>query len=117
MEDWGYNELIDAVYETYAEYLERGMGPKEAYVRAGAEFDNLGMVENIIADAVIGKIIIGLGEGLEGTISGIGKRLETFEILSARDELSVAELEDLQRRIQIVLDGFKTVTVDYSNRV
>ena len=34
MDNWEYIELIDAIYEAYSDYLEREMGPKEAYVRA-----------------------------------------------------------------------------------
>ena len=50
MKDWDYNELFDAIQETYEELLDEDRGHRYAIVKLADEFDNLGKIEDVIVD-------------------------------------------------------------------
>jgi Flp pilus assembly CpaF family ATPase len=75
MKDWEYNEIFDAIQETYEELLDEGRGYRYAIAKLADEFDNLGKVEDFIADTAIGEIAITHEQVFVGCIRGITERL------------------------------------------
>ena len=78
MKNWKYNELFDAIQETYEELLDEDKGYRYAIAKLAEEFDNLGKIEDIIVDTTIGEIVIGHDKVFIGRIEGITKRLSMF---------------------------------------
>ncbi|PFU01750.1 Imm3 family immunity protein [Bacillus thuringiensis] len=114
MKDWEYNELFDAIQETYEELLDEDRGYRYAIAKLADEFDNLGKIEDVIVDTAIGEIAIGHEKVFVGRIEGITKRLSMFSPQEAGDELTLEEIKDLSRRINKVIEGLKNVEVDYN---
>lgn len=115
MKDWEYNELFDAIQETYEELLDENRGYRYAIAKLADEFDNLGKIEDLIVDTAIGEIAIGHDKVFVGRIEGITKRLSMFNPQEVGDELTLEELNDLSRRINKVIDGLKNVEVEYNH--
>ncbi|HZH62703.1 MAG TPA: Imm3 family immunity protein [Metabacillus sp.] len=114
MKDWEYNELFEAIQETYEELLDEDRGYRYAIAKLADEFDNLGKIEDIIVDTAIGEILIRHGKGFVGRIEGITKRLSKFNQKEAQDDLEIEEINDLSSRINKVIEGLKNVEVDYN---
>lgn len=114
MKGWDYNELFDAIQETYKELLDEDRGYRYAIAKLADEFDNLGKIEDVIVDTAIGEIAIGHDQVFVGRIEGITKRLSMFNPQEAEDELTLEEIKDLSRRINKVIEGLKNVAVDYN---
>ncbi|ABK85283.1 TPA: hypothetical protein QCR36_001285 [Bacillus cereus] len=114
MKDWEYNELFEAIQETYKELLDEARGYKYAIAKLSDEFDNLGKIEDVIVDTAIGEIAIGHDKVFIGLIEGITRRLSKFNPQEAGDELTLEEIKDLSRRINKVIEGLKNVEVDYN---
>jgi hypothetical protein len=114
MKDWAYNELFEAIQESYEELLEDGRGYRYAVAKLADEFDNFGKIEDVIVDTAIGEFIVGHDKVFVGHIEGIIKRLSMFNPLDAEAELSQEEIKDLRRRIKSVIEGLKNVEVDYN---
>ncbi|AGN37669.1 Imm3 family immunity protein [Bacillus paralicheniformis] len=114
MKDWEYNELFDAIQETYEELLDEDRGHRYAIAKLADEFDNLGTIEDVIVDTAIGEILIGQDKVFVGRINGITNRLSRFNPQEAEGELALEEIKDLSRRINKVIEGLKNVEVDYN---
>ncbi|MGE6718479.1 Imm3 family immunity protein [Peribacillus frigoritolerans] len=114
MKDWEYNELFDAIQETYEELLDEDRGYRFAITKLADEFDNLGKIEDVIVDTAIGEIAIGHEKVFVGRIEGITKRLSMFNPQEAEDELTLDEIKDLSRRINKVIEGLRNAEVDYN---
>ncbi|PEQ00225.1 hypothetical protein CN582_02345 [Bacillus wiedmannii] len=114
MKEWEYNELFDAIQETYEELLDEDRGYRYAIAKLADEFDNLGKIEDVIVDTAIGEIAIGHEKVFVGRIEGITKRLSMFNPQEAGDELTLEEIKDISRRINKVIEGLKNVEVDYN---
>ena len=114
MKDWEYNELFEAIQETYEELLEEDRGYRYAIAKLADEFDNLGKIEDIIVDTAIGEILIDHDNVFAGRIEGITNRLSIFNPKEAEGELSLDEVKDLSSRINKVIEGLKNVEVDYN---
>jgi len=115
MKHWEYNELFDAIQETYEELLDENRGYRYAIAKLADEFDNLGTIEDFVVDTAIGEIAIGHEKVYIGRIAGITKRLSMFNPEEAADELTLEEINDLSIRINKVIEGLKNVEVDYSS--
>ncbi|MGG0386269.1 Imm3 family immunity protein [Priestia filamentosa] len=116
MENWEYDELFHTIKEFYEEFIEENRGYRYAAARLANEFDNLGKVEDVIADTAIGEIVMTHEKVFVGTVEGITKRLSSFPLEEAIGELSLGEVKDLSQRIERVLKGLREVTVDYNPR-
>ncbi|MEV5115325.1 Imm3 family immunity protein [Peribacillus frigoritolerans] len=114
MKGWEYNELFDAIQETYEELLDEDRGYRYAITKLADEFDNLGKIEDVIVDTAIGEITIGHEKVFVGRIEGITKRLSMFNPQEAEDELTLDEIKDLSRRINKVIEGLRNAEVDYN---
>ena len=114
MKDWEYNELFDAIQETYEELLDKDKEYRYAIAKLADEFDNLGKIEDIIVDTTIGEIAIGHDKVFIGRIEGITKRLSMFTPHEAKGELTQEEISDLSKRIHKVIDDLKNAEVDYN---
>ncbi|WP_427125034.1 Imm3 family immunity protein (plasmid) [Priestia megaterium] len=114
MKNWKYNELFDAIQETYEELLDEDKGYRYAIAKLAEEFDNLGKIEDIIVDTAIGEIAIGHDKVFVGRIEGITKRLSMFTPQEAKGELTQEEISDLSKRIYKVIDDLKNAEVDYN---
>ncbi|EMY4798379.1 TPA: hypothetical protein QCW96_005596 [Bacillus pacificus] len=114
MKDWEYNELFEAIQETYKELLDEDRGYKYAIAKLSDEFDNLGKIEDVIVDTVIGEIAIGHDKVFIGLIEGITRRLSKFKDIDASNELTKEEIADLTNRIEKVLVGLSKVEIDYN---
>jgi len=114
VKDWEYNELFDAIKETYEELLDEDRGYRYAIAKLADEFDNLGKIEDIIVDTAIGEIAISHDKVFIGRIEGITKRLSMFNPQEAEDELTFEEIKDLSRRVNRVIEGLKNAKIDYN---
>ncbi|MEK4670647.1 hypothetical protein HOO54_07395 [Bacillus sp. WMMC1349] len=114
MKDWEYNELFEAIQETYEELLDEDRGYKYAIAKLSDEFDNLGKIEDVIVDTAIGEIAIGHDKVFIGLIEGITRRLSKFKDIDASNELTKEEIADLTNRIEKVLVGLSKVEIDYN---
>ncbi|WP_342560581.1 Imm3 family immunity protein [Psychrobacillus sp. FSL W7-1457] len=114
MKDWKYNELFDAIQETFEELLVENRGYRYAIAKLADEFDNLGKIEDIIVDTAIGEIAIGHDKIFVGRSEGITKRLSMFNPQEVGNELTLEEIKDLSRRINTVIEGLKNTEVDYN---
>ncbi|KWW22259.1 MULTISPECIES: Imm3 family immunity protein [Bacillaceae] len=115
MKDWGYNELFDAIQETYEELLEEDRGYRYAIAKLADEFDRLGKIEDFIVDTAIGEIAIGHEKVYVGRIEGITKRLSMFIPQEAESDLTLEEIQDLSKRIKKVIQGLRNAEVDYNS--
>jgi len=114
VKDWEYNELFDAIQETYEELLDEDRGYRYAIAKLADEFDRLGKIEDVIVDTAIGEIAIGHEKVFVGRIEGITKRLSMFNPQEAEDELTLEEIKDLSRRINKAIEGLRNAEVDYN---
>lgn len=112
MENWAYNELFDAIKETYVELLDEGRSHRYALAKVADEFDNLGKIEDFIVDTAIGEIAISHDSVFVGRIEGVTKRLSRFNPKEAESELTLEEVKDLRIRINKVIEGLNEVEVD-----
>ncbi|MEN1936480.1 Imm3 family immunity protein [Paenibacillus sp. 102] len=117
MENWEYNELFEAINETYNDFLALNRGQKDAIARTAYEYINLGEIEDVIADVAIGEILLTHDKVFIGYIEGITKRLSKFHPLDATGELTQEEIRDLTNRIHKVLEGLEQVEIDYNPSV
>lgn len=78
MKDWEYNELFYVIWEVYEELLDEERGYWYVIVKLVDEFDNLGKIEGVIVDIVIGEIVVDYYIVFVGCIEGIIKRLSMF---------------------------------------
>ncbi|MCP1446935.1 Imm3 family immunity protein [Priestia sp. YIM B13446] len=115
MKDWEYNEIFDAIQETYKELLDEDRGYRYAIAKLTDEFDNLGKVEDFIVDTAIGEIAITHEQVFVGHIRGIAGRLGKFNPNEAEDELTLDEIKDLLARMNKVIVGLQNVEVDYNS--
>ncbi|WP_347941133.1 Imm3 family immunity protein [Peribacillus simplex] len=115
MQNWEYNELFDAIQETYEELLDEDRGYRYAIAKLADEFNNLGEIEDFIVDTAIGEIAIGHDKVFVGRIEGITKRLNMFNPQEAEDELTLEEIQDLSKRINKVIEGLRNAEVDYNS--
>jgi len=107
MKGWEYEELTEVMTENYQQFISKGRGKEYAIVRLANEFVNMGQIEDVIVDVVVGEIMIEQQKPLTEYICGISQRLEQFNISSAIDELLEKEREDFKHWINKVLNGFK----------
>lgn len=114
MENWEYNELFEGINEVHNNFLALNRGYRYAIARAADEYINLGKIEDVIADVVIGEILLTHDKVFIGYIKGITKRLSKFNPLDAMEELTQEEIRDLSNRIHKVLEGFEKVEIDYN---
>ncbi|MFS0879425.1 Imm3 family immunity protein [Metabacillus niabensis] len=114
MEDWEYDELFNFINEYYQDFLALNRGHKYAIARTAYEFQNLGYTEDFIVDTAIGEISLTQAKVFIGYIEGITKRLSEFKREKVAKELTNEEIEDLSKRINRVIEGLKTVEVDYN---
>ncbi|MEK4522412.1 Imm3 family immunity protein [Psychrobacillus sp. FSL W7-1493] len=114
MKDWEYNELFDAIQETYEELLDENRGNRYAIAKLADEFDNLGKIEDLIVDTAIGEITISHDKAFIGHIEGITKRLSMFNQQEVVGSLTLEEIKDLQDRINKVVEGLKNIEVEYN---
>ena len=112
MKEWKYNELTEALQVSYQRHLSLNRGEKYAIVLTAEDFFNMGKVEDLIVDVVIGELMIEQEVGIESYMNAIGQRLSVFDVTTAKDELTEEELRDLTHRIKNVLAGFKTLKVN-----
>jgi len=112
MKEWKYNELTEAMKTNCYRFLSQNEGGNDAIVRTANEFTNMGKVEDVIVDVVIGELMIEQEVGIESYMNAIGQRLRVFDVTTAKDELTEEELKDLTHRIKNVLAGFKTLKVN-----
>ncbi len=118
MKDWEYNELFHAIREAYEELLDEERGYRYAIAKLADEFDNLGKIEGVIVDTVIGEIaVVDHHIVFVGRIEGITKRLSMFNPQEAEGELTVEEIKDLLGRINNVIEGLKNVKVAYKSSI
>lgn len=117
MKNWEYQELIDAIYETYAEFQKAGKGSKEAYIRTGDEFLRSGELEDVIVFLVLGEIMLEIGEGIFNYIEAIRENFNVFDFNMAKDELSSEDFNDFKQRSDDVLKGLNSIKVDFSTSV
>lgn len=115
MRNWEYNELFNAIQETYEELLDEKRRYRYAIARLADEFDNLGKIEDLIVDTAIGEIAIGHEKVYGGRIEGITKRLSLFSPQEVEGELTFEEIKDLSMRINKVIEGLKSVEIDYNS--
>lgn len=112
---WEYNELFDAIQETYEELLDEDRGYRYAIAKLADEFDRLGKIEDVIVDTAIGEIAIGHEKVFVGRIEGITKRLSMFNPQEAEADLTLEEIQDLSKRINKVIEGLRNAEVDYNS--
>lgn len=114
MKNWEYNELFDAIQDTY-EVIDEDRGYRYAMAKLADEFDKLGKIEDLIVDTAIGEIAIGHEKVFVGRIEGITKRLSMYNQQEAEGELTLEEIIDLSRRINKVIEGLRNAEVDYNS--
>ena len=114
MEDWGYNEIFEAIREDYSDYLKLNKGHEYAIARTINDYINLGKVEDFIVDTAVGEILLFKNKIFNGYVEGITRRLSMFKDIEGTNELTQEEREDLANRIENVLDGLSKVKVDYN---
>ncbi|HDX9655181.1 hypothetical protein COL68_19120 [Bacillus wiedmannii] len=114
MEDWGYNEIFEAINEDYNDYLKLNRGHEYAIARTVNEYINLGKVEGFIVDTAVSEILLSKNKVFIEYVEGITKRLSMFKDLDDTNELTHEEIADLTKRIEKVLDGLSKVEIDYN---
>ena len=102
MKDWEYNELLEAIQDTYEQLLDEDRGYRYAIARLADEFDHLG------------EIAIKHDKVFVGRIEGITNRLKKFKDIDASHELTKEEIADLTSRIEKVLEGLSKLEIDYN---
>ena len=95
MIEWEYNELMEAVKNTYLRFLSTDQVKKHVIAKLVNEYANMGKLEDIIVDVAIGEIMIEQRIMLEGSFNAIRKNFKEFDTANAKDELSEKETEDL----------------------
>ncbi|SDY78913.1 Imm3 family immunity protein [Bacillus sp. 166amftsu] len=118
MEDWEYNELIEAVKEVYDNMLNEDRGYKYATARTFYEFEtvcNEGETENLLVHLAIGEIIVTHPKVFVGVVDTIKKELGSIDRKELEKELVSEEVEDLLTRISNVNHKLKNVIQDYDS--
>ncbi|PFD97133.1 hypothetical protein COE15_08655 [Bacillus cereus] len=118
MEDWEYNELIEAVKEVYDNMLNEDRGYKYATARTFYEFEtvcNEGETENLLVHLAIGEIIVTHPKVFVGVVDTIKKELGNIDRKELEKELVSEEVEDLLTRISNVNHKLKNVIQDYDS--
>ncbi|KMT63015.1 Imm3 family immunity protein [Paenilisteria newyorkensis] len=107
MKDWDYEELFEAINESYVEFLANGRGEKFAVARAFNEYADMGIIEDIITDVAIGEILLSQDKVFIGYMEGITSRLSEVKKDNLKNELSSEEIENLLGRIAVVITELK----------
>lgn len=108
--EWEYNELIEAINDSYQEYKDAHMSNSEAFARTAGDFEtvnNIGTFEKAIVTVALGqllvrqsKVLIISKENLLSTFESIDRNLleqhltpEQFENWLARKERILQEID------------------------
>jgi hypothetical protein len=112
MEEWEYRELIEAVQETYKEFLKRENGDtRKVTARLSDYFYNMGKTEDLIILTVIGEIVLTHEDVFIGLEKRVRSELGAFRAEEYAHELTREELQDLSDRIRNVLQGIEHVKI------
>ena len=106
-----YEEITRDIRDSYQDLISQNEGKERAIIRIYHDFDNMGKVEDIIVDVAVGELMIEEKVRLAKSINFISKNLSAFDPAIVGDELTKEEFEDLTRRIENVLNGFKTLEI------
>lgn len=117
MEDWKYVELLNAVYETYEDFVARKLSYKLAFARTSYEFEtvcNEGKTERLLVYTALGEIALTNEKVFIGAIDAIKKELTNANFDDLQHDLTPEEIDDLSKRIDHVLKGLESVQIDYN---
>ncbi|MBA4601735.1 Imm3 family immunity protein [Thermoactinomyces mirandus] len=117
MVDWQYDELLNAVKETYEDFVDRKLSYKLAFARTSYEYEtvcNEGKTERLLVYTALGEIALTHEKVFIGVIDAIKKELTSVNFNDLQHELTPEEIEDLSKRINRVLKGLESVQIDYS---
>lgn len=119
LKDWEYHELLEAVKETYEDFLRKNIGYRYAVARTFYEFEtvcNEGKTESLLVHIALGEIVLTHEKVFVGNIEAIKKELTSVNLSQLENELTSEEIEDLSKRITNVLKGLEFVHIDYNPR-
>lgn len=114
MKEWEFDELFDAVQETYGEFINKERGYRYAIARTFDEFDNLGSVEDLIVHTAIGEIILLHDKVFVGNYEAINTELKNFNVKELENELTKDETKRLLEKIEVVLKELENIKIDYN---
>ncbi|MEK3911114.1 Imm3 family immunity protein [Paenibacillus sp. FSL H7-0331] len=120
MDDWGYEELFEAVNRNYNNYLEKKLSNQHALARTSYDFEtvrNEGIIENIIVSTAMGEIILSHQKVLIGNLKSIEESLIKFNPDELLGQISDEDLADLTTRINNVLVSLNEMPIDYNSRI
>lgn len=120
LDDWGYEELFEAVNRNYNNYLEKNLSNQLAFARTSYDFEtvrNEGIVENIIVSTAMGEIILSHQKVFIDNLNSIEELLIKFNPDELLGQISDEDLADLSTRINNVLVSLKEIPIDYNSRV
>lgn len=115
MRDWKYDELLNAVKETYDDFIKEDRNDRLAVAKTFYEFEtvcNEGKTENLLVHVALGEIIRTHEKVFVGNYEAIKKELETVDVNQFQNELTSEEMKDLLNRIKKVLDDIENVQID-----
>lgn len=120
MDDWGYEELFEAVNRNYNNYLEKKLSNQHALARTSYDFEtvrNEGIIENIIVSTAMGEIILSHQKVLIGNLKSIEELLIKFNPDELLGQISDEDLADLTTRINNVLVSLNEMPIDYNSKI
>lgn len=117
MEEWNYDELLNAVEETYKDFVAGKLSYKLAFARTSYEYEtvcNKGKTESLLVHTALGEIALTHEKVFIGSIKAIKRELANVNVNDLKHELTPEEIDDLSRRIDRVLKGLECVQIDYN---
>lgn len=117
--EWEYDELIEAINDSYQEYKEEHMSNSEAFARTAGDFEtvkNIGIFEKAIVTVALGELLL-----RQSKVFIISKEnlLSTFESIDSNlleQHLTPEQLENWLARKERILQDIDKKPVHYYAR-
>ncbi|MGM0715482.1 MAG: Imm3 family immunity protein [Bacillota bacterium] len=104
---WEYEELFEAINETYQEFKLENMSSTKALSRTLSEFEttmNLGIFEKSIVIIAYGEILLSHLEVFHKSKEYLLKELNGLNLQELEDQLPLEQFNDLNARKKLILD-------------
>lgn len=115
MQHWKYQELLEAVQDTYNEELHTNRGYEYALARTFYEFEtvcNEGKTEDIVVHTAIGQIVLKHPKISRDIVDILKKKLSSFHVTDIEHTLSSDEVKDLSNKTKKFLQKIPQIPIE-----
>ncbi|MEO3943983.1 Imm3 family immunity protein [Gorillibacterium sp. CAU 1737] len=111
---WDYEELFEAIRETYQEFWSEYRNGTQALARTLSEFEavmNLGAFERSIILIAYGELLVTHSKVFHKSKEYLVNELENLNFEQVKDKATLEQLHDLDARKKVIIEKIEQKTV------